>query len=101
MYLDVVKECRVIIIDEMSMLDVRVLQKVDELCRSVSSSPEIPFGDKIVILGGDFHQMVPVSGEKNSVYASSEFMNEFHHFELKKQMRQIEDPAYAEWLNLV
>ncbi|MEX1112348.1 MAG: PIF1 family DEAD/DEAH box helicase [Candidatus Andersenbacteria bacterium] len=50
----------VLIIDEVSMLDGRVLESVDRVCREVKQSQE-PFGGMQVVFVGDFFQLPPVS----------------------------------------
>lgn len=54
-----VKKASVLIIDEISMLDGRVLDMVDAVCRTVRQSGEA-FGGLQVILVGDFFQLPPV-----------------------------------------
>lgn len=56
-----VKKARVLVIDEISMLDGRVLDMVETVCRTVKQSGE-PFGGMQVILVGDFFQLPPIAG---------------------------------------
>ncbi len=56
-----VKKARVLIIDEISMLDGRVLDMVETVCRTIKQSAE-PFGGMQVILVGDFFQLPPIAG---------------------------------------
>ncbi|CAG8709108.1 9860_t:CDS:2, partial [Racocetra fulgida] len=50
-----------IIIDEMSMVDHRMLAIIDvRLCQAFSEYKNIPFGSRLVILVGDFGQLLPV-----------------------------------------
>lgn len=59
-----VKDTRVLIIDEISMLDGRTLTMVDAVCKTVRKSP-LPFGGLQVVLVGDFFQLPPVTqGER-------------------------------------
>lgn len=57
--LDRVRECRVLIIDEVSMLSGTTLAFFDLLCRTVRRDPS-PFGGLQVIATGDFLQLPPV-----------------------------------------
>jgi energy-coupling factor transporter ATP-binding protein EcfA2 len=57
--LDRVRECRVLIIDEVSMLSGTTLDFFDLLCRTVRRDPS-PFGGLQVIATGDFLQLPPV-----------------------------------------
>lgn len=55
-----VKAARVLIIDEISMFDGKILDLVDRVCRTIKESDE-PFGGLQVIFVGDFFQLPPVS----------------------------------------
>lgn len=50
---------RVLIIDEVSMIDARLFDKLEELARLMRQSPK-PFGGIQVIICGDFFQLPPV-----------------------------------------
>jgi hypothetical protein len=56
-----VKKARVLVIDEISMLDGRVLEMVETVCRTIKQNGDA-FGGMQVILVGDFFQLPPVSG---------------------------------------
>ena len=56
-----IKKAQVLIIDEVSMLDGRVLSLVERVCRRVKKAG-LPFGGLQVVLVGDFFQLPPVSG---------------------------------------
>jgi len=56
-----VKKARVLVIDEISMLDGRVLDMVESVCRGIKQSAD-PFGGMQVILVGDFFQLPPIAG---------------------------------------
>jgi ATP-dependent exoDNAse (exonuclease V) alpha subunit len=58
-----VRECEVLVIDEVSMLPGRILNFVDFLFRTERDCDE-PFGDCQVIATGDFLQLPPVRTEK-------------------------------------
>lgn len=55
---------KVLIIDEISMLDSRTLDMVDRVCREVKHIDE-PFGGIQTILVGDFFQLPPVSKDES------------------------------------
>jgi hypothetical protein len=92
-----IKNAKLIIIDEISMLDQKVLECVDQKLRKFCEN-EKEFGGKHVLLGGDRRQLVPPSAK--SIYANEPLMAMFEHFELKEQMRQ-NDPEFIEWLRKV
>jgi ATP-dependent DNA helicase PIF1 len=63
-------KAKVLIIDEISMLDADTLTSIDKVLRAVKMTEE-PFGGMQVILVGDFFQLPPVSkfGQKKSLFA--------------------------------
>ena len=62
-----VKKSKVLIIDEISMLDGKTLNLIDTVCRAVKRSSE-PFGGIQVVLVGDFFQLPPVRREEEEPY---------------------------------
>ena len=56
-----VKKAKVLVIDEISMLDGRVLDMVETVVRTIKQSGE-PWGGMQVILVGDFFQLPPIAG---------------------------------------
>lgn len=55
-----INKAKVLVIDEISMLDGKILDMVDQVCRAVRQSSE-PFGGLQVIFVGDFFQLPPVT----------------------------------------
>lgn len=55
-----VKNARVLVIDEISMLDGRVLDMIDSVCRAIRGKEEA-FGGLQTILVGDFFQLPPIA----------------------------------------
>ena len=58
------KGLHVLIIDEVSMLSVRLFQYLDRQARISRHRPKEPFGGVQVIMVGDFHQLPPVLKER-------------------------------------
>ncbi|KAG5507230.1 hypothetical protein JIQ42_06636 [Leishmania sp. Namibia] len=56
--------CRILIIDEVSMLEPSFFELVDYIARHVRNCPYEPFGGIQLILSGDFLQLPPVSRER-------------------------------------
>ncbi|AIN95793.1 DNA repair and recombination helicase protein PIF7, putative [Leishmania panamensis] len=56
--------CRVLIIDEVSMLEPSFFGLIDYIARHVRNRPHEPFGGIQLILSGDFLQLPPVSRER-------------------------------------
>jgi len=75
------KKASVLVIDEISMLDGRMLDLVDRVLRTVRQSTE-PFGGLQVVLVGDFFQLPPIAGRgevsrfafESNVWASARFL---------------------------
>jgi len=61
-----IKKAKVLIIDEISMLDGTVLTLVERVCRKVRKL-KLPFGGLQVVLVGDFFQLPPVGKDGRSV----------------------------------
>jgi ATP-dependent DNA helicase PIF1 len=65
---------------------------------------QTPFGGKVVVLGGDFRQVLPVirKGSRCAIIAStirkSSIWPLFQTFKLKRNMRAITDPDFSKWL---
>jgi ATP-dependent exoDNAse (exonuclease V) alpha subunit len=66
-----IARARVLIIDEISMLDAKTLSMVDKVLRAArrSASGSRPFGGLQVIFVGDFFQLPPVSRESEGLFA--------------------------------
>ena len=55
------KETKVLIVDEVSMLDADLLMKVEACGRAARGAPSAPFGGLQLVVTGDFNQLPPVS----------------------------------------
>jgi hypothetical protein len=99
----ILKHCAVIIIDEVSMLKKLHLQIINVLLQNILRN-ELPFGGKIVLLGGDFRQLLPVvKGETQAIVASHSVVNSdlwqfVQKHTLTQNQRAITDPAFCEFL---
>lgn len=56
------RECRLLVIDEVSMVDADLLDVLDSVGRAVRNEPRRALGGVQVLLVGDFFQMPPVAG---------------------------------------
>lgn len=55
-----INAAKVLVIDEISMLEAGTLDMVEQVCRTVRKTP-LPFGGLQVVLVGDFYQLPPIS----------------------------------------
>jgi len=97
------EKTKVLIIDEISMLDADRLDLVNSICQAFKQSI-LPFGGLQVIFCGDFFQLPPVnkSGEKNN-YAFNSYI--WNNSELKvcylEEQHRHEDQEFAKILNKI
>lgn len=59
------RQCRLFVVDEASMVSRAMLECVDRLLRDIMQQPNVPFGGKPILLTGDFRQCCPVSDNEN------------------------------------
>ena len=57
---DTFRDCRLLIIDEKSMIGLRFLSWLDQRLRQLQAKPESPFGGLNLLFCGDFGQLAPV-----------------------------------------
>lgn len=60
--------CRVLVIDEVSMMSPRLFTVLDKIARAVTKRPNQPFGGIQLILVGDFLQLPPVDADGEGTY---------------------------------
>ena len=101
---DRVRYAKVLIIDEISMLEARVLNLIDEACRLLRDNGH-PFGGLQIVFCGDFFQLPPVhkNGQPKPLFAylSSAWQKaDPATCYLEKQYRQ-EDGRFLEILNTI
>jgi len=83
-----------------------VLACVDETCRRVMQSDEL-FGDKVVILSGDFRQTCPVirRGSKAQIVDASirswPFWDDIHIYHLTQPYHNARDPEFQQWVDTI
>jgi hypothetical protein len=102
------KLAEVIIIDEVSMVHKHILAILDNTLRLITRINK-PFGNKIVILGGDWKQLLPVVKVFHNIVNASieaciqslDLYDLFEHYHLTINMRAITDPEYARLLESV
>eukprot|EP00906_Rhabdomonas_costata_P012036 RCo017160 len=62
------KRCKLLIIDEISMTDGELFDRLDEVARVLKGKPTKPFGGIQLVLSGDFLQLPPVNRDKPSTF---------------------------------
>ncbi|XP_062230178.1 uncharacterized protein LOC133927804 [Phragmites australis] len=93
-----------IIWDEASMTKRQAVEALDNSMRDIMSRPELPFGGKTVVFGGDFRQVLPVvrKGSMDQIIDASlrrsYLWDCMRQLKLVRNMRAQSDPWFAEYL---
>ena len=98
------REARLIVWDEITMANVHAFNLVDRLLRDVTDDQR-PFGGKVVFVGGDFRQCLPVipRGSRTLIVEScvvqATVWPAFKHFQLRRNMRALDgEQQFKDWL---
>jgi ATP-dependent DNA helicase PIF1 len=82
----------------------QVVEALDNSMCDIMGRPELPFGGKTIVFGGDFRQVLPFvrKGSRAQVVASSlqisYLWESMSHLKLVSNMRAKNDPWFAEYL---
>ncbi|KAG2627519.1 hypothetical protein PVAP13_3KG127484 [Panicum virgatum] len=82
----------------------QAVEALDKSLRDIMDRPELPFGGKIVVFGGDFRQVLPVvlKGSRaqivNASLRRSYLWDWMRHLKLVRNMRAQSDPWFADYL---
>jgi hypothetical protein len=104
------RRAKIVIVDEVTMINKHVYNFIDATLRSLYSGPEreMPFAGKIVAISGDWKQRLPIvtSGKRPEIVANTikatDTYSLFETLTLTKNMRtDAEEGDYREWLRLV
>lgn len=111
---ELLKQTDLIIWDEAPMNDRKCFEALDRTLRDILDTPNIVFGGKPLLLGGDFRQTLPVKkrGSKNEIVSSSisesYIWSHFKVYVLSRNMRlqnasmtaeqHADVTSFAEWL---
>jgi len=96
----------ILIIDEVSMMSIKLFEILDRLGRRIKKNPALPFGGLQVIFSGDFYQLPPVGAndapETTAFCFESPYWDTTFHqnIQLTKIFRQT-DQVYTKILNQV
>uniref|UniRef100_UPI00358E575D uncharacterized protein n=1 Tax=Myxine glutinosa TaxID=7769 RepID=UPI00358E575D len=100
---DTLRKANLFIWDEAPMAPAYALAAVDRCLRDVTSN-NIPFGGKVLLLGGDFRQVLPVvpRAAPAAIIATcikrSKLWPKFKLLNLKSNMRANDDEEFSKWL---
>ncbi|AQK61879.1 hypothetical protein ZEAMMB73_Zm00001d012949 [Zea mays] len=98
------QKASLIIWDEASMTKRQAIEALDNSMRDIMGRPELPFGGRTVVFGGDFRQVLLVvrKGSRAQIVAaslrSSYLWESMCHLKLVQNMRAQSDPWFAEYL---
>ena len=79
----------------------QAVEALDNSMRDVMGRPDLPFGGKTIVFGGDFRQVLPVvrKGSRAQIINSSlrryYLWDSMHHLKLVRNMRAHSDPWFA------
>lgn len=95
-----------LIVDEVSMLSLKIFRILDAIARKIKKKPNMPFGGIQIIFSGDFYQLPPVGDETDPESCQFCFESPLwdlvfpprNQVQLKTMFRQT-DPKYIKILN--
>jgi len=82
----------------------QAVEALDKSLRDIMDRPELPFGGKTVVFGGDFRQVLPVvqKGSRAQIVDASlrrsYLWDSMRHLKLVRNMRAQNDPWFADYL---
>jgi len=95
-----------LIVDEVSMLSLKILMILDIIARKIKKKPDVPFGGIQLVFSGDFYQLPPVGDEDDpesmQFCFETPLWNEIFPPENQIQFKTIfrqSDPIYVKILN--
>jgi ATP-dependent DNA helicase PIF1 len=101
---EMIRQASVIVIDEVTMMVSHALNAIDKLLRKIMKN-NLPFGGKVVLLGGDFRQCLPVVKHGNrvkvvqSTIKNCDTWSSFQILRLEENMRTTRgSQEFANWL---
>ncbi|KAG7898101.1 hypothetical protein KL935_004654 [Ogataea polymorpha] len=98
------RDLEVLIIDEVSMIDAALFDKLDMIAREMRKRRDVPFGGLQLVICGDFYQLPPVTknGEPVFAFESQAWKQAIKYtIVLKKVFRQQSDRDFINMLNEV
>jgi hypothetical protein len=98
----IIRDSKIIILDEATMAPNCALKSINRLLQDIMQNKN-PFGGKVLLLGGDFRQTLPVvpHGSRSAVVeASVKFNQLWKQFQILKITNNVRsnDPEFSDWL---
>ncbi|XP_039780681.1 ATP-dependent DNA helicase PIF1-like [Panicum virgatum] len=93
-----------IVWDEVSMIKKQAVEALDNSMRDIMDRPDLPFGGKTIVFGGDYRQVLLVirKGSRaqivDDLLCRSYLWDYMRHLKLVRNMRAHSDPWFAEYL---
>ncbi|XP_062213715.1 uncharacterized protein LOC133914676 [Phragmites australis] len=90
--------------DEVSMTKRQAIEALDKSLRDIMEKPDLPFGGKTIVFGGDFRQVLPVvrKGTRaqiiNATLRKSYLWENMQKLRLVRNMRAQSDPWFSNYL---
>ncbi|KAH7706841.1 hypothetical protein AAVH_25926 [Aphelenchoides avenae] len=97
-----IRQAKAFVLDEVSMCSKHVLECVSRTLSKMHGTSG-PFGDVLMIIGGDFRQCMPIKQHAlpselfELSVKRSELWSRFEKFTLKRNVRALADPEYAQY----
>ncbi|XP_019263882.1 PREDICTED: ATP-dependent DNA helicase PIF1-like [Nicotiana attenuata] len=98
-----IRKSKLIIWDEEPMANLQTIETVDRSFQDIMDINE-PFGGKVMVFGGDFHQVLPVVPKStrvetiNASLVKSYLWNKMEKIQLTRNMRARADPTFSDFL---
>ncbi|XP_035713810.1 uncharacterized protein LOC118438127 [Folsomia candida] len=97
-----IRTAKLLIWDESTMASVHALHCIDRLLKEIMGN-DLPFGGKVLLLGGDFRQTLPIIPHGDAVaivQASIKFSHLWRKFQILKLNNNVRslDKEYSDWL---
>ncbi|CEF61639.1 DNA helicase Pif1 like family and P-loop containing nucleoside triphosphate hydrolase domain-containing protein [Strongyloides ratti] len=83
------KNASAIFIDEVSMLSKKQLQYIDMALQKNTKNYNCPFGGKVIVLGGDFRQCLPISDSSTTAEIIASTILSSKYFTSENQVKRI------------
>ncbi|XP_021968097.1 uncharacterized protein LOC110863154 [Folsomia candida] len=100
---EIIGKSKLLIWDESTRAPANALNCVDRLLKEIMGNKDVPFGGKVLLLGGDFRQTLPIIPHADPVaivQASIKFSHLWRKFKVLKLNNNVRslDLEYSDWL---